>query len=364
MDASRPTTERSDTGRLDTVRLQQISRAYVRSAALMAAVELGLFTRISEGAVTTDALAKTLGLTPTNAERLATACVALGLLERHGETLRNAPDVERFLVEGAPHYAGPWILFTKPQWDEWGRLAAHLQRAEPPAVLGKYVDFTVEDARRYHRATYSVGLGAGRRFVRQADLAGRRRLLDLGGGSGAYCIAAAHAHPHLTAVVFDLPPVVEVAREFIASHGLAARIGAIGGDFTRDPFPRDADVIVMASNLPQYSREIIQQVVDKAYAALLPGGEMHLIGEMLNAERTGPLDPALWGLNEALAGSTGVAHSVSECLTYLERAGFIDVAAHEFVPEVLTRVTGRKRADAASADGETRVRPSLDDSRT
>jgi len=343
MDGTRPTTDRADAGRLDTVRLQQISRAYMRSAALMAAVELGVFTRVAEGAATTAALATRLRLSPANAERIVTACVALGLLERAGETLRNAPDVERFLVEGSPHYAGPWILFTKPQWDEWGRLAAHLARPEPPTVLGKYVGFTVEDARRYHQATYSIGLGAGRRFVRQVDLAGRRRLLDLGGGSGAYCIAAAQAHPRLTAVVFDLPPVAEVAREFIASHGLAARITAVGGDFTRDPLPGDADVIVMASNLPQYDREIIQGVVERAHAALLPGGEMHLIGEMPNAERTGPPDPALWGLAEALAGSTGIAHSVAECVGYLERAGFAGVAAHEFVPGVLTRVSGRKR---------------------
>jgi hypothetical protein len=42
---------------------------------------------------------------------------------------------------------------------------------------------------------------------------------------------------------------------------------------------------------------------------------MHLIGEMLDAARTGPRDPALWGLAEALWGSTGVAHSVNECAT-------------------------------------------------
>jgi hypothetical protein len=28
--------------------------------------------------------------------------------------------VERFLVVGKPGYMGPWITFTKPQWNEWG----------------------------------------------------------------------------------------------------------------------------------------------------------------------------------------------------------------------------------------------------
>jgi hypothetical protein len=136
--------------------------------------------------------------------------------------------------------------------------------------------------------------------------------------------------------------VVEVTREFIASHGLSDRVTAQAGDFTRDPLPAGSDVVIMASNLPQYSREIIQAVVTRAFAALDPGGEMHLIGEMLDAARTGPRDPALWGLAEALWGSTGIAHSVAECRAYFERAGACEVAAHEFVPGVLTRVTGRR----------------------
>jgi O-methyltransferase involved in polyketide biosynthesis len=144
--------------------------------------------------------------------------------------------------------------------------------------------------------------------------------------------------------VLDLPPVVEVTREFIATHGLTDRVTAVAGDFTRDPLPAGSDVMIMASNLPQYSREIIQAVIARAFAALTPGGEMHLIGEMLDTARSGPRDPALWGLAEALWGSTGVAHSVDECQGYFERAGFRDVAAHEFVPNVLTRVTGLRPA--------------------
>jgi len=331
--------------KLDTVRLQRLSRSYREAATLMAAVEVGLFTRVARGADTLTRLTEALDFTATNAERLVTACVALGLLVREGDRLRNAPDVQRYLVEGEPGYAGPWMLFTKPEWDEWGRLAEHLRHTGPPAVLGKYAEgFTVKEARKYHEATYSIGMGSGRRFVRQVDLARRRRILDLGGGSGCYCIAACQAHPQLSAVVFDLPPVAEVAREFIASHGLSERITTAGGDFTADPLPPGADVVIMASNLPQYSRDIIQPVIRKAWLALEAGGEMHLIGEMLDAERTGPADPALWGLAEAVYGSTGIAHSVTECVGYLEAAGFTGVTAHEFIPGVLIRVTGTKPA--------------------
>ena len=283
--------------RPDTTRLQRLVHSYRDAAALMAAVELGLFTQVARGADTEAAVARALDLTATNAERLVTACVALGLLIRDGEadSLRNAPDVARFLVEGEPTYAGPWMLFSKPDWNEWGRLGTHLRRRDS-VILGKYAQgFTVEQARRYHEATYSIGMGAARRFVRQVDLTGRRQILDLGGGSGCYCIVAAQHHPQLRAIVLDLPPVVEVTREFIASHALADRVTAVAGDFTRDPLPAGADVMIMASNLPQYSREIIQAVISRAFAALEPGGEMHLIGEMLDDARIGPAIPRCGG---------------------------------------------------------------------
>lgn len=330
--------------RPDTTRLQRLVHSYRDTAVLMAAVELGLFTQVARGADTEAAVARALDLTPTNAERLVTACVALGLLVKDGERVGTAPDVARFLVEGEPDYAGPWMLFSKPDWSEWGRLRSHLKRRDT-VVLGKYAQgFTVERARKYHEATYAIGMGAARRFARQVDLSGRRQLLDLGGGSGCYCIVAAQRHPELRAIVLDLPPVVEVTREFIASHGLADRVTAQVGDFTRDPLPPGSDVMIMASNLPRYSREIVQAVISRAFAALEPGGEMHLIGEMLNPGRTGPRDPALWGLAEALWGSTGIAHSVAECEAYFERAGFDRMTASEFVPGVLTRVTAIRPA--------------------
>ncbi len=328
--------------RPDTVRLQGLALAYQQSAALMAAVEVGLFTAIAKGANTLDAIAATLAIKPVNAERLVTACVAMHLLSRDGERYANAPDVARFLVEGEPSYAGPWMLFTKPRWAEWGRLDRHLRRTEPPHVLGMYEHFTVDDARRYHTATYSIGMGAGRRFIRQVDLSRRKLLLDLGGGSGAYSIVAAKAHPQLRVIVFDLPPVVVVAREFIASHDLTDRVSAAAGDFTRDALPQNADVAVMASNLPLYSREIIAGVIAKAHAALLPGGEMHLIGETLDDDRAGPLSASLWGLSEALHDSTGVAHTTGECVEYFRRAGFREIAVTPFVEGVLTRICGRK----------------------
>ena len=329
--------------RLDTTRLQRMAQAYWESAALMAAVELDVFTAIARGHDTIPAAAAAVGISARNAERLLTALTAMTLLDRDGDRFDNAPDVQRFLVKDSERYAGPWILFTKPRWTAYGELSQRLRRTTENR-LGSYESFTVDDARRYHAATYSIGMGAARLFSRSVDLAGRKLLLDLGGGSGAYSIVATQSFPGLKAIVLDLPPVVVVTQEYIAANGAGGRVSTLAGDFTRTAFPDGVDVVVMASNLPQYEPALVRLVVGKAFAALQPGGDMHLVGETLHDDRKGPLSAALWGLNEAVYGSTGVAHTEAEVRGYLHDAGFVDVAVHPFVPGVLTRVAGRKPA--------------------
>ena len=143
-------------------------------------------------------------------------------------------------------------------------------------------------------------------------------------------------------MVLDLPPVVTVAREFIAENGVSDRVTAESCDFTRGPFPSGCDVAIQASNLPIYDRETWTRVVAQVFDALEPGGEYHLIGEMLDDDRMGPIAPAMWGLYEAIPHSIGHAHTIAECIGYLESAGFEGISATEFIPKTLTRVTGRK----------------------
>ncbi len=329
---------------MDTVRLQGLAKAFWESAALMSAVELDVFSAVSDGRNTIADVAAHGAISTLNAERLLVALTAMTLLTRQGERFTNAADVERFLVKSSPSYAGPWMLFGKPRWQGWGELTERLRQTDAEIRrLGMYDEtFTVERARSYHEATYSIGMGAARRFHRQVSLEARRKIMDLGGGSGCYCIVGAQKFPELKAVVLDLPSVVVVTREFIAQHGLTDRVSATPCDFTADTLPRDADVAIMASNLPQYGRDIIAGVVQRVFDALLPGGEFHLIGECLDSDAAGPIAPALWGLSEAVNGSTGLAHTSGECEGYLRAAGFQRVTVNEFIPQTLTRISGFK----------------------
>jgi SAM-dependent methyltransferase len=330
--------------RINTVRLQNISYGHKQSVALRAAVEIDLFTRVSEGASTFAKVAEVLGISELNAQRIVVACASIGLLEKDAAGYKNAPDVERFLVKGKPTYVGPWLLFATHDFEHWKDLKDYLVTEDPPRILGLYENLSDEMAREYHDATYSVGLGAGFLFSKNVDLAHRHLILDLGGGSGAYCIAAIQRYPHLKAIVMDFELVIKIASEFIAQWGLEDKISTLVGDFTSDPFPQGPDVIIQASNLPQYNQAGLENVMRKGFEALVPGGEYHVVGETVTAEKDGELGPAMWGLHEALFGSLGRAHSEKEVITYLQNTEFVQVESNEFIPGSLTRITGTKPA--------------------
>lgn len=337
--------DRSPARRPDTSRLQGIARAYTQSAVLYAAIDAELFTHVSNGAVTEEALAEVTGLRLIDVNRLVSCALSMDLLrwsDRSTEpALMNAPDVDLYLVKAGSRYAGPWMTFTRPDVPKWFAMT-ELMRSGHGTHLGMYEELTVDAAKAYHEATSSIGFGAARRFVRTVDLGSRRHLLDLGGGSGAYSITAVQTFEGLRATVLDLPPVVVATEDYIREAGVSDRVDTVGADFTTGEFPGPVDAVVMASNLPIYDGEVINGVVARAFRALEPGGEMHLIGEMLSDDRTGPIDAAMWGMNELICGSLGRAHTESECIGYFESAGFVDVEVTEFVPGVLARCCGVK----------------------
>jgi predicted nicotinamide N-methyase len=328
---------------MDTTRLQAIARAYTQSAVLFAAIDAELFSHISGGANTEEKLVKETGLRPLDIQRLVSCSLSMGLLQwaDHGNSLVNAPDVQTYLVKGEKRYAGAWMTFTRADAPRWFDMT-ELMRSHRGSHLGKYEGMTVESARKYHQATASIGFGAARRFVKMVDLTGRKHLLDLGGGSGAYSITACEKHPDLKATVLDLEPVVAATQDYIADAGMQSRIDTIGADFTDSDYGGPYDVIVMASNLPIYDSPVIADVVARAWRALETGGQMHLIGEMLSDDRCGPVDAAMWGMSELITGGLGRAHTQGECRDYFEAAGFTDIALSEFVPGILVRCTGTR----------------------
>lgn len=329
--------------RLTTQRLNDMGLAFMHAGTLLAAIELRLFDALAGGPLTPAEVGGKLALDEERAEKLITACAALDLVERADGRVSNVPDVDRFLVRGKPTYFGDYLVhFGKGSYSGWGRVAEHLTSKEQSTR--RYYDLTQDaaEARSLTEAGYTGSQGTARRMARHFDFSRHHHLLDLGGGSGVYSIEACRKSPELRATVFDAPNVCVVTREFVEKAGLSDRIDAVGGDFTRDPFPAGADVVLLCGNLHAYDSETARRVIQKAYDALPSGGGMILCDYMINAERTGPPVSAFLSVSLNFRGGSGKVHDAAEFRAYLEAAGFRVENVGEFVPGSLGWATATK----------------------
>jgi len=179
-----------------------------------------------------------------------------------------------------------------------------------------------KEARALTRAGYTGSIAIGGLVAKFYDFSQHSVLLDLGGGSGALSIAAARRYSRLKAIVFDLPAVTEVAREFIQKEALSDRISTHDGDFHKDTLPGGADVILNAGNMHAYGSDNAKRLLRRSFDALPSGGGMIVIDQMLNKDRSGPLIPALYALVQKFYSDESRTHSIVEVSDYLAEAGF------------------------------------------
>ena len=136
-------------------------------------------------------------------------------------------------------------------------------------------------------------------------------------------MALARRYPRLTATVYELPAVVPVAREIIAAQGLADRVSVQEGDFQRETLGSGYDLALVFGVLNGEPPEGRPALIRKVYAALNPGGRIVLRDAVLDEDRAGPPEAALFALQILLATASGGLDTRADWSRWLREAGFV-----------------------------------------
>jgi SAM-dependent methyltransferase len=321
--------------------ISRIAYGFMASKALFAALEVDLFGHLAGGARTRAELAGATGVAANRLDVLLTILVALGLVVRDGDAFANAPASARYLVAGAKAYFGDYYRLQVDR-----QIYPALQHLGA-ALRGEPVDFwrLMDDpgeAERFSRAQHAGSLGPARLLAQRLDLAGCRRLLDVGGGSGAFSLTLCQRHPALTATIVDFPGVREVAERYAREAGLASRVRFLAGSALEVPWPEDQDVVLMSYLLSNFGPPVVADLVGRAWRVLAPGGRLVIHDFVVRDDGTGPLHAALWLLLPVLA-TPDVAALTPGGLTGVARSqGFGEVETFELVPGITSVVTARK----------------------
>jgi predicted O-methyltransferase YrrM len=299
---------------------------YCHSQVLFTSHRLGVFTCLAGGDCTAAEVAAYCRTSPRHTANLLNAAVALTLVEKTADgRYSNTALASSFLVEGAPQYMGHWLNLWATWYERWGHLEQSVRTGEPAEDPASRLGADPEYTRNFILAMHEYARGPGKELINHVDLSQKSRLVDVGGGPGTYAVLLAQANPQLHAVVFDLPGVVDIAREVIDSYGLGARVSTAAGDYMTDSFgDRDYDVALLSNMLHQEDPGSCRAILRKAYDALQPGGLLIVQAMFLNATKDGPVWPALQSVHLSLLYRGGTAYSIDETLELVSAAGFVE----------------------------------------
>ncbi len=320
-----------------------LANAFYESCVLFTASDIDVFRALSE-LETADAerLAFDLDCNPPAMRLLLDACVAIGLLDKHGESYSNTPEAAAFLVSGAPGDLSRAIRYNRDVYNAWGKLPQLIQTGEPVEPPALHLGDDPDRTRTFVHSMHARCLAIGRAVMPAIDLSDRSHLLDIGGGPGTYSVLAAQANPQLRCTVLDLPAVAAIAAELIAETDVADRVTALPGSYHDTEFP-SCDVVHFFGVLHQESPESIRALFRRAFDALDPGGKIHVMDMMTDASRTAPKFSALFAVNMALTTHNGWVFSDHDAESWLAEAGFEQIKTNPLpapMPHWLT--TARK----------------------
>lgn len=314
---------RSKGGTAKFTDLIETMRGFQESRVLLTAVELDLFTAVGEGSTAAAAAAK-LATDPRATEALLNALVALGALSKQNGVFRNTSETSRFLVASSPQCARPGLMHTVHLWRTWSTLTECIRAGTAviqPGVEGQQERWT----RAFIAAMHQRAIGNAGELVRAIGLDGVGRMLDVGGGSGAYAIAFAKASETLRADVFDLPSVVPLAQEYIREAGVADRVATRTGDMRRDDLGSGYDLALLSAICHMFSPEENLELFRRCYRALAPGGRLAIRDFIVDPSRTSPLFAVLFALNMLVGTKAGSTYTEEEYQRWLADAGFTRV---------------------------------------
>jgi demethylspheroidene O-methyltransferase len=317
--------------------LFDLTAGFVYAQIAAALVESGLLERLAESPVSFNEAAELARLQPSAAKTLLKAAASLKLVQRSGDLWLLGP-------QGAALAASPGVaemirhhrLFYRDLADP----LALLRGESEPALAGLWRYDGDADAQAV--ADYSALMAASQPMVAEQAIASypfnrHRRLLDLGGGTGAFLSSVGADFPSLELGLFDRPAVIDQVRPCAQPQ-----LELHPGSFFDGSLPTGYDLISLVRVLHDHDDEPVRQLLAKVRAALPAQGRVLIVEPLADTEGAEPVGHAYFGLY-LTAMRSGRPRSFAEYRRMLSTAGFENIRLHRSpLPLVASVISARR----------------------
>lgn len=306
-------------------RVFETLNAYQQTAALKAAVELGVFTAIGEGHATADDLARRCSASERGLRILCDYLVVRKFLSKHGPAYQLTPDSAAFLDQRSPTYQGSIVKFlTSPGvTDGFKDLTATVRKGGTTLVQETvapenpvWVEFARSMAPMMALPAELIAKALG------AASGGDLKIPDIAAGHGLFGIAIAKMNPHARVVALDWLNVLSVAKENARAAGVGDRYRTISGSAFEADFGGGYDIVLLTNFLHHFDEATNITLLKKVRAALKPHGRAVTLEFVPNEDRVSPPTPATFSLMMLGTTERGDAYTFSEFERMFSEAGF------------------------------------------
>ncbi len=287
---------------------------------LLTALDLQLFTIMTQKIWTIKSLAKSLRVSERGVEIICRNLSSVGLLHKRGSRYQSGSFGQRFLNQHSPYYRGAYLQLMRRQWDDWNQLTQAVKTGQP---VEEKESETEEYRRAFSWAMHERSMDSARQVARQLNLKHAFSLLDVGGGPGTYALEFLAKNPKLSATVFDRPAALDVAKDIAKSLRHGARLSYQAGDFLTDPIHGTYDLIWISNVIHIYSSSLNTRLFHRLRTHLNPGGRIFIQDTfLLDKEGLRPLETNLFAVTMLLFTETGNTYRALEVESWLKKSGY------------------------------------------
>jgi ubiquinone/menaquinone biosynthesis C-methylase UbiE len=311
------------------------SIAYQRTAALIAAVKLDIFTTIGARTMTVQDLAMRTGASERGLRILCDFLTVMNLLTKHdGAYMQNA--AAKILLDGASPFAMGSIVDFVAAPEMIALLlddpAAYVKRGRSEGLANLAPDHPVWV--RFAKSMIPLAMATAARvagFVKALPTA-PSTVLDVAAGHGLYGIEVAKALPGATITAVDSAGVLEVARTNAVSAGVSGRYRTLGGSAFEADWGQNYDLILLANFLHHFDHPTCVSLLRKIKRSLSASGLVVGVEFVPNEDRISPPVQATFAFWMLASTPGGDAYTTSDLDQMAREAGFAGATTRPLPP--------------------------------
>lgn len=308
---------------MDFSKILETAFNFREARVLLTAVELDIFTHLADRPKSLEEICSELHLDIRATQYLLDALSAMQLLQKTDGRYMISTEVRSFLSRTGEECMLPMLEHYANLWHRWSCLT---DIVKGKAITIKPIDqMSSDQLRSFILGMHVLALRVSKPLLKKLGPVPFKKMLDVGGATGTYTEAFLEQNPQMSATLFDLPPVIELAKERLRNSPVLNRISFHAGDFYIDPLPMGFDFVWLSAVIHQNSREQNVALYKKCHTALEPGGVVWIRDYVMSEDRTSPKAGALFAINMLVATEAGGTYTFDEIRQDLESAGFIDV---------------------------------------